>query len=163
MPYYESVFIARPDITAAQVETLTETFKSIVGENGGKVTKAEYWGLRNLTFRIRKNRKGHYSLLNLDAPSAAVKELERNMGINEDVLRYVTIRVDELEEGPSIMMRSKGQREERGGRGDRFGGGDRFGRDRDDRFGRDRDDRGRRDDREPREGRPARSETEGEA
>ena len=154
MPYYESVFIARPDISATQVEALTETFKSIVGETGGKVTKAEYWGLRNLTYRIKKNRKGHYSLLNLDATPAAVKELERNMGINEDVLRYVTIRVDELEEGPSIMIRSKGQREERGRREDRFGGGDRFGRD--------RDDRGRRDDREPREPRAPRVEAEGE-
>lgn len=134
MPYYESVFIARPDISAAQVEALTESLTSIAKENGGSVTKNEYWGLKTLAYRIKKNRKGHYALLNLDAPPEAVKELERNMQLNEDVLRYMTIRVDELEEGPSAMMRNRGSRDDRGRRDDRGP----------------RDDRGRRDDREPR-------------
>ncbi len=119
MPYYESVFIARPDITAAQVETLTENLTTIAQENGGSVTKNEYWGLKSLAYRIKKNRRGHYSLLNLDAPPAAIKELERNMLLNEDVLRFITIRVDELDETPSIMMRNKGSREDRERRDDR--------------------------------------------
>ena len=113
MPYYESVFIARPDISAAQVEALTESLTAITSENGGSVTKNEYWGLKTLTYRIKKNRKGHYSLLNLDAPPAAIKELERNMLLNEDILRFMTIRVDELEAEPSIMMRNKGARDDR--------------------------------------------------
>jgi small subunit ribosomal protein S6 len=113
VPYYESVFIARPDISAAQVEALTESLTAITSENGGSVTKNEYWGLKTLTYRIKKNRKGHYSLLNLDAPPAAIKELERNMLINEDILRFMTIRVDELEAEPSIMMRNKGARDDR--------------------------------------------------
>jgi small subunit ribosomal protein S6 len=133
VPYYESVYIARPDISTAQVDALTENLTSIVGENGGSVTKNEYWGLKNLAYRIKKNRKGHYTMLNIDAPAGAISELERNMRINEDVLRYMTIRVDELDENPSIMMTSRGSRD----------GRDR-GRDRD----RDRDrDRGRDDDR----------------
>ena len=119
MPYYESVFIARPDISAAQVEALTESLTTITTENGGSVQKNEYWGLKTLTYRIKKNRKGHYSLLNLDAPPAAIKELERNMLLNEDILRFMTIRVDELEEGPSVMMRNKGSRDDRGRRDDR--------------------------------------------
>ena len=119
MPYYESVFIARPDISAAQVEALTESLTAITSENGGSVTKNEYWGLKTLTYRIKKNRKGHYSLLNLDAPPAAVKELERNMLLNEDILRFMTIRVDELEAEPSIMMRNKGARDDRPRRDDR--------------------------------------------
>lgn len=128
MALYESVFIARPDITSAQVETLTEELKGIVDQNGGAVNKTEYWGLKSLAYRIKKNRKGHYSLLNLDAPSAAVSELERNMRLNEDVLRYMTIRVDELEEGPSIMLQSRSRDGDRGGRGrdrDRGDRGDR--------------------------------------
>ena len=119
MPYYESVFIARPDISAAQVEALTESFTTITSENGGSVTKNEYWGLKTLTYRIKKNRKGHYSLLNLDAPPAAIKELERNMLLNEDILRFMTIRVDELEVEPSVMMRNKGARDDRPRRDDR--------------------------------------------
>ena len=119
MPYYESVFIARPDISAAQVEALTESFTTITSENGGSVTKNEYWGLKTLTYRIKKNRKGHYSLLNLDAPPAAIKELERNMLLNEDILRFMTIRVDELEIEPSVMMRNKGARDDRPRRDDR--------------------------------------------
>ena len=117
MPFYENIFIARQDISTAQVEALTETFANLVTENGGKVEKREYWGLRNLTYRMKKNRKGHYVLFNLEAPPAAVSELERNMRINEDVLRYLTIRVDELEAGPSAMMR-RSERDERD-RGDR--------------------------------------------
>jgi small subunit ribosomal protein S6 len=117
MPFYENVFIARQDISTAQVETLTDTFANLVAENGGKVEKREYWGLRNLAYRIKKNRKGHYVLFNLEAPPAAVNELERNMRINEDVLRYLTVRVEELEAGPSAMMR-RAERDERD-RGDR--------------------------------------------
>ena len=119
MPFYENVFIARQDVSSAQVETLTETFANLVAEHGGKVTKREYWGLRNLAYRIKKNRKGHYVLLNLDAPPAAVHELERNMRINEDVLRYLTVHVEALEEGPSAMMqaRARGEERERGRRG----------------------------------------------
>ena len=125
MPYYESVLIARQDISSQQVDALTESLTAIIGENGGQVTKTEYWGLRNLAYRINKNRKGHYVLLNLDAPAGAVQEFERNMRINEDVLRYLTIKVEELEEGPSIQMQSRQAREERhrGRRDDR--GGDR--------------------------------------
>ena len=125
MPYYESVFIARPDISAAQVEALTESFTTITSENGGSVTKNEYWGLKTLTYRIKKNRKGHYSLLNLDAPPAAIKELERNMLLNEDILRFMTIRVDELEVESSVMMRNKGARDDRPRRDDRDREGDR--------------------------------------
>jgi small subunit ribosomal protein S6 len=127
MPFYENVFIARQDISTAQVEALTDIFANLVAENGGKVEKREYWGLRNLAFRMKKNRKGHYVLFNLEAPAAAVSELERNMRINEDILRYMTIRVDELEEGPSAMMR-RAERDERDrdrDRGPRRGYGDR--------------------------------------
>ena len=127
MPFYENVFIARQDISAAQVEALAETFAGIVTAQGGQITKREYWGLRNLAYRIKKNRKGHYMLFNLDAPPAAVNELERNMRINEDVLRYLTVRVEALEEGPSAVMQNRGRGDERD-------------RDRD----RDRGDRGRR-------------------
>src|SRR5271154_6917647 len=116
-PFYENVFIARQDVSAAQVETLAESFAGIVAQHGGTVTKREYWGLRNLAYRVKKNRKGHYMLFNLDAPPAAVSELERNMRINEDVLRYLTVRVEALEEGPSAVMqnRDRGERD----RGDR--------------------------------------------
>jgi small subunit ribosomal protein S6 len=113
MPFYENIFIARQDISSAQVEALADTFAALVTEQGGQVTKREYWGLRNLSYRMRKNRKGHYMLFNLDAPPAAVNELERNMRINEDVLRYMTVRVEELEEGPSAVMQNRGRGEER--------------------------------------------------
>ena len=113
MPLYESVFIARQDISSQQVEGLTETFGKIIADNGGEIAKSEYWGLRNLAYRIKKNRKGHYVLFNIDAPPPAIQEFERNMRISEDVLRYLTIRVDELEEGPSIQMQSRHAREER--------------------------------------------------
>lgn len=127
MPFYENVFIARQDISSAQVEALTDSFANLVAENGGKVEKREYWGLRNLAYRIKKNRKGHYVLLNLDAPPAAVNELERTMRINEDVLRYLTIRMEELEAGPSAMMQSRNrdERDRDRDRGPRRGYGDR--------------------------------------
>ena len=114
VPLYESVYIARPDISATQVEALTADWTKILEDNGGKVTKDEYWGLKSLAYRIKKNRKGHYSLMNIDAPAAALAELERNMRLNEDVLRYMSIRVDEHEEGPSIMMQNKSNRDDRG-------------------------------------------------
>ncbi len=124
MAFYESVYIARPDISSAQVEALTQRLTEIVEAGGGRVTKNEYWGLKNLAYRIKKNRKGHYSLLNIDAPSEAVGEYERNMRLSEDVLRYLTVRVDELDENPSIMM-TRGSRDDRGrGRGRGFGGRD---------------------------------------
>ncbi len=113
MPYYESIYIARPDISSAQVETLTESLTSIIGEGGGTVPKNESWGLKNLAYRIKKNRKGHYTLMNIDAPAAAISELERNMRINEDVLRYMTVRVDELDENPSIMLTARNSRDSR--------------------------------------------------
>src|SRR5437762_10183770 len=101
MPLYENVFIARQDISGAQVDALADTFTQLVAEQGGEVKKREYWGLRNLAYRMNKNRKGHYVLFNIEAPPAAIAELERTMRINEDVLRYLTLRVDQLEEGPS--------------------------------------------------------------
>ncbi|MDX9859975.1 MAG: 30S ribosomal protein S6 [Rhodospirillales bacterium] len=128
MPYYENVFIARQDISATQVDSLADAFTSTIEGMGGKVAKREYWGLRNLAYRVKKNRKGHYVLLNLDAPAEAVHEMERLMRINEDVLRYLTVRVDELEEGPSAMAQGRGGREERHRRGDR-GASSRFGSD----------------------------------
>src|SRR5260221_12614693 len=121
MALYETVFIARQDISATQVEALTDTFATVIAEGKGEVKKREYWGLRTLAFRIKKNRKGHYVLFNLDAPPAAVAEMERTMGINEDVLRFMTIRVDALEEGPSAVMQSRGSRDDRPRRG--FGEG----------------------------------------
>jgi small subunit ribosomal protein S6 len=124
MPFYENVFIARQDLSPAQVDALADQFTAIIKERGGDVKKRESWGLRNLAFRIRKNRKGHYVLLNIDAPPAAIQEVERNMGLSEDVIRFLTIKVEELEEGPSAILQ---KRDDRGERGDRFGdrGGDR--------------------------------------
>ena len=124
MTLYENVFIVRQDISAQQVEDLTARFTGLIADGGGTVTKNEYWGLRTLAYKINKNRKGHYVLLNIDAPSDAVKEMERNMNLNEDVMRFMTIRVEEVDEGPSVMMRSRAAREERErdrvrGRGDR--------------------------------------------
>ncbi|MFT6557780.1 MULTISPECIES: 30S ribosomal protein S6 [Sneathiella] len=113
MPLYETVFIARQDISTQQVETLTDEMSNFITEGGGKVAKVENWGLRNLAYKVKKNRKGHYVLLNLDAPIPAVKEMERNLLLNEDVLRHMTLRVDELEDGDSIMMQSKSQRSRR--------------------------------------------------
>jgi small subunit ribosomal protein S6 len=119
MPLYENVFIARQDISGAQVDALTDSFVQLIGDNGGEVKKREYWGLRNLAYRMRKNRKGHYVLMNVDAPAPAIAELERTMRINEDVLRYLTIRVEAHEEGPSAVMQNRGSREDRQRRGDR--------------------------------------------
>jgi small subunit ribosomal protein S6 len=142
MPFYESVFIARQDVTTAQVEGLTDLFAGIITAQGGNVAKREYWGLKSLSYRVRKNRKGHYTLLNIDAPAPAVIEMERNMRLHEDVLRQLTVKVEELEEGPSAMVQSKGGRDrddrDRGPRGDRGDRGPREDRgprgDRDDRF-----------------------------
>jgi small subunit ribosomal protein S6 len=131
MALYEHIYLARQDVSAQQVEELTNALTEVLVQGGGKVTKNEYWGLKSLSYRIKKNRKAHYSLLNIDAPSAAVNEMERQMRINEDILRFMTVRVDELEEGPSAMMQKR-DRDDRdgdrpgGGRPDR-GGGDRFG------------------------------------
>ena len=113
MPYYESVFIARQDVTAAQVEALTLDVSKLIEEQGGKVAKVEQWGLRGLAYKIKKNRKGHYVLLNIDAPPQAITEMERQLRLNEDVLRQLTVRVDELEEGPTFMMQNRGSRDER--------------------------------------------------
>jgi small subunit ribosomal protein S6 len=109
MAYYENVFIARQEISAAQVDALSDQFTAVLSENGGGVKKKEYWGLKTLAYRIKKNRKGHYVLLNIDAPPAAVHEMERQMRINEDILRFLTVRVDELEEGQSAMQQSRGR------------------------------------------------------
>ena len=123
MALYENVFIARQDVPQTQVETLTNQFAELVTSLGGSVSKKEYWGLRSLTYRIKKNRKGHYSLLAIDSPSAAVKEMERQISINEDVLRYLTVRVEELdlELSPVLARRDR----DREGRGDREGRPDR--------------------------------------
>src|SRR5947209_3654301 len=121
MPLYEHVYLARQDISTQQLDALTDQFKSVITSNGGSVAKSEYWGVKSLAYRIKKNRKAHFSLLNIDAPPAAITEVERQMGINEDVLRFMTIRVDEHEEGPSAMMRKRDD-DDRGDRGDRRGG-----------------------------------------
>ena len=128
MPLYEHVIMARQDLSAQQVEELTTRLSGIITEAGGKVTKNEYWGLKSLSYRINKNRKAHMTLLNVDASSAALNEVERQERLSEDVLRYLTIRVEELEEGPSAMMRkSDRDRDDRGDRGGRFGDRDRGG------------------------------------
>ena len=114
MPLYEHVYLARQDVTAQQVEAMTEQFKSIIEASGGKVDKIEYWGVKSLAFRIKKNRKAHFSLLNIERPPAAVAEMERQMRINEDILRFMTIRVEELEEGPSAMMQKRDRDDDRG-------------------------------------------------
>ncbi len=137
MPLYEHVFLARQDLAQAQVDALAENATKIIEDNGGKVVKTETWGLRNLAYRIAKNRKAHYVMLDFDAPPTVIAELERQTQINEDVIRYMTLRLDEIEQGPSAMMRrgdrdkrGRGDRDDdRGGRGDR---GDRGGRGRDD-------------------------------
>jgi small subunit ribosomal protein S6 len=126
MPLYESVVIARQDISSAQVDTLADDLTKILEDNGGKVAKRENWGLRSLAFRIKKNRKGHYVMFNVDAPAEAVAEYERRMRINEDVLRYMTVRVEEHEEGESAILSNKGRGGREGGRdgGRRDGGRD---------------------------------------
>lgn len=153
MALYEHVFLARQDVSAQQVETLTKEFSDIIEAGGGKIAKSEYWGVKTLNFKIKKNRKAHYSLLNIDAPPAAVAEMERRMSLSTDVLRFLTIKVEAHETEPSAPMR-KGDRDERGERGDRGdrgprGGGGRFGDRGGDRGGFRGGDRG---DRPPREG-----------
>ncbi|KZM50342.1 30S ribosomal protein S6 [Labrenzia sp. OB1] len=134
MPLYEHVFLARQDVSAQQVEQLVEQYKGLIEGAGGTVGKVETWGLRSLAYRIKKNRKAHYTLMNLDAPHAAVAEMERQMGLSEDVLRFMTFRVDELDEEPSAMMQKRDRDDRRGGggrgdgpRGDRGDRGDRPG------------------------------------
>jgi len=128
MPYYEHVVITRPEISPQQVDTLVEDITKTIKDLGGHVGRTEYWGLRNLTYRIRKNRKAHYSLLNLDCPATAVHELERRLRINEDVMRFKTIRVEQLEEEPSPILarrdREERRRARREGRDDDGLGGD---------------------------------------
>jgi small subunit ribosomal protein S6 len=150
MPLYEHVFLTRQDASAQQVEELTAQFTGIFEQMGGKVVKTEQWGVKSLSYRLRKNRKAHFTLFNVDAPSAALNEVERQERLSEDVLRYITVRVDEHEEGPSAMMRKVDRDRERDDRGFGF-------RDRDRGSFRDRDrDRGEhrrdRDSRPPRDG-----------
>ena len=140
MALYEHVFIARQDISSAQAEGLVEHFSQILADNGGQVKDTEYWGLRTLAYRINKNRKGHYAYLRTDSPANAVQEMERLMRLHEDVMRILTVRVDEHEEGPSAVIQARSSRDDRGGRG---------GRDRGDRGGdRGGDRRPRREDRD---------------
>jgi len=152
MALYEHVFLARQDVSAQQVDALVEQYKGVIESFGGKVGRVENWGLKSLTYRIKKNRKAHYALMDIDAPAAAIHEVERQMRINEDILRYMTIAVEAHEEGPSAMMQKRdrddrprrdgdrpdrGPREDRGPRAPREGG---FG-DREDRPRRPREDR----------------------
>ena len=118
MGLYEHVYMARQDVTAQQVDVLTEGFKSTVEGLGGSFAKVEYWGVKSLAYKIKKNRKSHFTLINIDAPPAAVAEMERQMGLNEDILRFITLRVDAHEEGPSAMMRKRDD-DDRGDRGER--------------------------------------------
>ncbi len=136
MALYEHIFMVRQDASTTQVEALTQQFKTVLEENGASISKTEYWGVKTLQFRIKKNRKAHFTLMNIDGAAVAVDEMERQMSINDDVIRFLKIRVDEHEEGPSVMMRAGRGRDERGPRG---GGGFR-----------DRDDRPRRDGDRPR-------------
>ena len=164
MPLYEHVFLARQDVSNAQIEALTKEYTGLIEEGGGKVTKSEYWGLKSLAYKIKKSRKAHFSLLNIDAPHDAVAEMERRMGLSTEILRFLTLKVDEHETEPSVMMR-KGDRDDRrdggrgfggrGGGGFRGGGGGGFRGDRD--SGRPRPPRG---DREGGE-RPPRGDREG--
>ena len=121
MPFYEHVVVTRPDISPQQVDTLVEEISKIVTDREGKIGKTEYWGLRNLAYPIKKSRKGHYSLLNIDAPAGTIEEIERRLRINEDVLRFLSVRVEELSDEPSPVL----SRKDRGERGDRNDRGDR--------------------------------------
>jgi small subunit ribosomal protein S6 len=153
MSLYEHVFLARQDLSSQQVDALTDQFKAVIEQAGGKVAKVESWGLKSLAYRIRKNRKAYFTLMNLDASAAAITEVERQERINEDILRWLTIKVETHEEGPSAMLQKR-DRDDR----DRDGGGRGGGR-----FG-DRDRGPRRDfgDRPPRGDRPRREDGEGE-
>ncbi len=113
MPLYEHTIIARQDISPQQVDTMVEDVTKLLEEQGGSVRKTEYWGLRNLAYRIKKNRKGHYAFFGVDAPAEAMHELERRLRINEDVLRYMTVRVDDIEEGPSPILAKREERKRR--------------------------------------------------
>ncbi len=113
MPLYESVFIARQDIPAQEVEALAARFAAVIADQGGEVARREYWGLKNMAYRIKKNRKGHYTMFHIDAPAAALQEMERTMRISEDILRYMSVRVDALPTEPSIMMQTRAAREDR--------------------------------------------------
>ena len=110
MPFYENVFIAGQDLTPAKVGELTQKYVAVIEAKGGKVTKREDWGLRNLAYKIKKNRKGYYTLMNIDAPAEAVVEMERLMRLDENLLRYLTVKVKALEEGPSAMLETKSKR-----------------------------------------------------
>jgi small subunit ribosomal protein S6 len=165
MRSYEHTLIARPDLSPQQAQSLAETYSGVISENGGEVTKSEYWGLRNLSYRIKKSRKGHYLHFNLKAPAAAIEELERQERLSDDVLRYLTVKVEELDAEPSVLMQARSSREERSRRHDgsdgdrprRFdgprGGGD------EDRPRRHEGPRGS-DEERPRRPRPAASETQ---
>ena len=118
MPLYEHVLLGRQDISPQQFEGLIESYQAIIKENGGSVEKTELWGLKNLAYKIKKNRKAHFALMNIDSPHAAVAEMERQMGLSTDVIRFLTLRVDELEEGPSAMMKRGDRDDRRGGRRD---------------------------------------------
>jgi small subunit ribosomal protein S6 len=118
MRLYESVFIARQDVSSAQVEAMADEFAGIITSAGGSIKKREYWGLRTLAYRIKKNRKGHYVMFNMETDSDTLKEYERIMGLNEDVLRFMNIRIEEVDEAPSIMMQAKSERPSRGSRDD---------------------------------------------
>jgi small subunit ribosomal protein S6 len=129
MPLYEHIFMARQDVTSQQVETMVDQYKDVIQQNGGTVEKTEMWGVKSLAYRIKKNRKAHFTMFNLNAPAPAVAEMERQMRINEDILRFMTIRVDELETEPSVMMQKRDrderkdrERRERDGDGAGFGG-----------------------------------------
>ncbi len=125
MPLYEHVFLARQDVSQAQVDAMAKEFADVITQGGGKITKTEYWGLKNLAFKIKKSRKAHFTLFNIDSPPAAVAEMERRMGIASDILRFLTVRVETHETEPSVMMRKQDreERSERGGFGGGFGGG----------------------------------------
>jgi len=118
MALYEHIFIARQDISAQQVEGLVDLAQAVLEENGGKITKNEYWGLKSLAYRVKKNRKGHYTLLNIEADHAAVAELERRIGLNDDIIRHITLRVDEHESDESVQLRNKNRDERRSSRRD---------------------------------------------
>jgi small subunit ribosomal protein S6 len=129
MPLYEHVLIARQDLSNAQAEGLIEHFSTVLSDNGGKVVGTEYWGVKTMAYKINKNRKGHYAFLRTDAPSAAVQEMERLARLHDDVMRVMTIKVDAHDEGPSVQMQKRDERD-RGERGDRDGDRPRFDRDR---------------------------------
>ena len=112
MPLYEHIFLARQDVTPQQVEAMVDQYKGVIEQNGGSVDKTEMWGVKSLAYRIKKNRKAHFTMFNLNAPANAVAEMERQMRINEDILRFMTIKVEELETEPSVMMQKR-DRDER--------------------------------------------------